>query len=149
MKKEAIIVDLDGTLCDARHRQHHMEGKKNWQAFYGSIPLDKPNLWCVLIIQGALACGLEVLFVSGRPREYEAATLDWLFKWNIHAAARNRLFMRPDGDFRRDSIVKTEIYKGFIEPHYEVLYCVDDRQQVVDAWRELGLTCLQCAKGDF
>ena len=27
----------------------------------------------------------------------------------------------------------------------DILFVVDDRQKVVDMWREEGLTCLQCA----
>jgi len=30
-----------------------------------------------------------------------------------------------------------------------VLCALDDRQQVVDMWRERGIRCLQVAKGDF
>lgn len=57
--------------------------------------------------------------------------------------------MRKTGDYRKDCIVKEEIYRKDIEPIYDILFCVDDRKQVVDAWRELGLTCLQCAEGNF
>ena len=28
-------------------------------------------------------------------------------------------------------------------------FVVEDRDQVVKMWRSLGLTCFQCAKGDF
>ena len=43
-----------------------------------------------------------------------------------------RSFMRADGDFRQDAIIKTEIYKNEIEPSFEILFCIDDRKQVVD-----------------
>ena len=34
--------------------------------------------------------------------------------------------------------------------HVDDIVCVfDDRQKVVDMWRELGLTCMQVDKGDF
>ena len=34
--------------------------------------------------------------------------------------------------------------------HNIALFCVaDDRQKVVDMWREIGLTCFQVAPGDF
>jgi hypothetical protein len=57
--------------------------------------------------------------------------------------------MRKYGDFRQDSIVKQEIYEQLIAPDYDILCVLDDRQQVVDMWREIGLTCLQVAPGDF
>jgi hypothetical protein len=30
-----------------------------------------------------------------------------------------------------------------------VVLCLDDRNSVVKLWRDLGLTCLQVAEGDF
>lgn len=146
MKEQAIIVDLDGTLCNTEHRQHFMQQKpKDWKSFYAGILRDKPNLWCQLLIEG-MRTQMRVLFVSGRPDDYAADTIDWLER---HGFENHSLYMRKAGDYRKDSVVKAEIYKENIEPHYNVIFCVDDRQQVVDAWRELGLTCLQCAKGDF
>ena len=32
---------------------------------------------------------------------------------------------------------------------YSASIVLDDRKQVVDMWRSLGLTCLQVADGDF
>lgn len=44
MKQKAIIVDLDGTLCNAEHRKHYVEAKKkDWKSFYNGIAQDKPN----------------------------------------------------------------------------------------------------------
>lgn len=148
MKSKAIIVDLDGTLCNTQHRQHYMEGKKkNWQAFYDGLVNDEPNEWCLSLINAMEASGHRILFVSGRPDSYKHKTVLWL-NTNTSTTAY-KLFMRREGDFRKDSIVKQEIYRELIEPSFDVVFCVDDRQQVVDAWREIGLTCLQCAKGDF
>lgn len=146
MKQKAIIVDLDGTLCDTRHRQHHMAAeKKNWMAFYEGISQDEPNQWCLELVR-AMAYRCEIVFVSGRPDTYREITEAWL---KPHLGLPQYLYMRREGDFRKDSVVKEEIYRRDIEPKHEILFCIDDRQQVVDAWRELGLVCLQCAKGDF
>jgi hypothetical protein len=57
--------------------------------------------------------------------------------------------MRATGDNRKDSIVKEEIYKNDILPEYYVEFVLDDRQQVVDALREMGLQVWQVARGDF
>lgn len=151
MKQKAIIVDLDGTLCNTAHRQHHMElEQKNWKAFYEALIYDEHHEWCVALISAMLASGHEIIFVSGRPEDYRQETEGWLHDHAISLATEpHPLFMRKTGDFRKDAIVKTEIYQSKIEPFYNVLFCVDDRQQVVDAWRELGLTCLQCAPGAF
>lgn len=55
----------------------------------------------------------------------------------------------PAGDMRKDSIVKRELFDAHIRDVYDVHYVLDDRQQVVDMWRGLGLAVFQVAPGDF
>jgi hypothetical protein len=57
--------------------------------------------------------------------------------------------MRQTDDNRKDSIIKEEIYDAHIRGKYNVLFVLDDRDQVVQMWRSLGLTVLQCNEGDF
>lgn len=149
MNKEKIIIcDLDGTLCNTAHRKHFMEqNPKDWSSFYAGIPNDPINRWCYELIGrvNAVQPYINIILVSGRPEKYRKNTEDWLHKYGIVAD----LFMRKDGDFRADAIVKKEIYEQHIKPFYDVLFCIDDRQRVVDMWREQGLVCLQCAWGNF
>lgn len=142
-KKHVIIVDLDGTLCNVEHRRHFID-KKDWTSFYEHLVDDEPNEWCRHLI--ARFDQNEVLFVSGRPDTYRKETLKWL---DDRGYGGIPVFMRKEGDYRQDAVVKEEIYREHIEPYYNILFCVDDRQQVVDMWRRIGLVCLQCDKGDF
>lgn len=160
MKKEAIIVDLDGTLCNCEHRRHFVTGpKKDWKSFYESMSEDPINAWCERIIRS-----FYTIFVTGRPEEYRELTMDWLRKYwlvpnvmmvNINGGGHTKkecpmpLLMRKNGDFRDDAIIKEEIYKAEIEPYYDIIFVLDDRKKVVDMWRGLGLTVLHCADGDF
>lgn len=57
--------------------------------------------------------------------------------------------MREDGDMTKDSTVKKNIYQNNISIRYSVELVLDDRQQVVNMWRDIGLTCYQVAFGDF
>lgn len=57
--------------------------------------------------------------------------------------------MRPEGDIRKDSIVKRELFEKYVRPYYNIEFVLDDRNQVVEMWRSLGLKCLQVAEGDF
>ena len=58
-------------------------------------------------------------------------------------------FMRPDGDYTPDEVLK----RGWLESRPKILervfLVIDDRQKVVDMWREMGLTCFQVAPGKF
>jgi FMN phosphatase YigB (HAD superfamily) len=149
MKQKAAIFDLDGTIANNDHRQHFIvnpEGTKNWDAFNRNFYYDKPNHWCVHLMIAMKMLEYKIIIVSGRSDEFFAGTDKWL---ETHGIPYDRLFMRKEKDYRPDFEIKGEIYKNEIEPHYEISFCVDDRKQVVDYWRSIGLTCLQCAEGNF
>ena len=60
------------------------------------------------------------------------------------------LYMRPADDYRKDDEVKYEMYKEHVDDKYFIHYVLDDRNQVVDMWRDkCNLTCFQVAPGDF
>lgn len=142
----AIIVDIDGTLANCDHRRHMVE-KKDWNGFYGAMYEDSVNHWCRTLMDAMFEYTVDaVLLVSGRPDNYRGTTEQWL---KDHKIGYEHLFMRRAHDSRKDSIVKREIYESQIKPKWNVLFVVDDRTQVVEMWRGLGLTVLQCAKGDF
>ena len=141
-----IVVDLDGTLCDiSKRREYVTQSPKDWKMFFKKMVDDIPNQWCLEIVNRFVK-DHQILLVTGRPREYEKATREWLATWNIQF---DQLFMREEGDFRVDHIIKQEIYDRHIRERGRVLFVLDDRQQVVDMWRRNGVVCLQCDDGNF
>jgi hypothetical protein len=90
--------------------------------------------------------GFHILVVSGRHDSCMGDTDKWL---NVNAIHHDRLLMRKTGDDRKDYIVKKEIYDEYIKGKYNVTFVLDDRDQVVQMWREQGLKTLQVAEGDF
>lgn len=160
-KPKAVICDLDGTLCDIRHRRHFVqgEGKKNWAAFFKGIPDDKVNQWCADILQGLYLQDYRIVYCSGRGEEDRQMTEDWLKAKKLDIfqgeyidrppAQKAELFMRPAQDSRKDSIVKEILLDFEILTRYTPVFILDDRKQVVDMWRSRGLTCLQCDPGEF
>ncbi len=147
MLPKAIICDLDGTLCNIYHRQHYIQSKrKNWKAFYEALGDDLVHEFCRDIVMMYQQRGDAIVLVTGRPEEYKAPTEEWL---SAHAVEYDVLLMRKTGDFRKDFIVKQELYEQYIKGKYEILFVLEDRAQVVKMWREQGLTCLQVAEGNF
>ena len=53
-----------------------------------------------------------------------------------------------DMRFMPDEILKKKMLDKFVDID-DVLFVVDDRNKVVDMWRDLGLTVFQPAPGDF
>lgn len=146
----AIIFDMDGTLADISHRMHLLDGKKDWDAFHGAMFDDTPveaiaELARLLAKAASAGLGIDaVLVVTARhddPR-YVQMTRDWL---ELHDIPCDRLYMRRDGDTRRDHIVKREILQQILDDGYEPVLAVDDRPEVVAMWREHGIMTLQCA----
>jgi predicted kinase len=147
LKTDAIICDLDGTLCNVDHRTIFVDGlHKNWKGFFEAIPGDTPNKWCVDILQKFIGPTMAIVYCSGRPDTYQKITEDWLKKYNLYIGPT---YMRNRSDNRPDNITKEIILDFEILTRYTPYFMLDDRQTVVNMWRKRGYTCLQCAPGDF
>ena len=139
MEKEdnVIIVDIDGTIALKGNRDPYD---------LTSVSQDKPNATIIeltKLLDDSTNC--QLVFVSGRNEVCRTETTEWLEKYGFRYPI---LFMRKSNDFRADEIVKKEIYETEIFPA-RVWFVLDDRNRTVKMWRELGLTCLQVANGDF
>lgn len=147
MKTPAIIVDLDGTLANIDERRKVLANNKDFNEFYESIPNDKLNYWCKEIID-LFKAKYKIILLTGREKNanVEKLTLSWLSNNNIYY---DHLFFRKEKDNRKDSLVKKEIFESEIKSKFDILFVVDDRLQVVEMWREEGITCLQCDWGNF
>tara|TARA_Y100000034_G_C6601507_1_gene261693 strand:- start:61 stop:522 length:462 start_codon:yes stop_codon:yes gene_type:complete len=152
--KKTVIFDLDGTLAliDKRRVLSTDDGKMNWGKFFDpkNIDLDQPNLPVIKMAQMLHSQGFEVIICSGRSDKTKDATIDWLKK---HDVPFDILHMRPTSrghhwHFMPDDVLKQHWLDHSINKS-NVFAVFDDRQQVVDMWRDNGLTVFQVAKGDF
>jgi phosphoglycolate phosphatase-like HAD superfamily hydrolase len=146
--KPLVLFDIDGTLADISHRRHHVMGEnKNWGAFFKHMGDDAPNQPVVDLYKALQVSGLyDLVIVSARPDNNRPVTEQWLV-WN--GIEFERLIMRPAGDYRPDTEIKKEILDLLRDEGKDIAFVVDDRDCVVDMWRKNGITCLQCAPGDF
>jgi predicted kinase len=133
---DAIIVDLDGTLAIIGDRSPYDVSR---------CDLDLPNL-PVLNTVLKWQTSTTILVLSGRTDNGREKTVTWLEKYGVNY---QHLYMRKTGDLRKDSVIKQEMYENFIRNKYNINFILDDRQQVVDMWRSLGLTVFQVAEGNF
>jgi predicted kinase len=145
---KCVIFDIDGTLANIEHRVHHVRGDhKDWRKFYAEISYDAPRPEVIRLINFYATEGDYVFICTGRPEETREATEKWLEENGVYHY--NELLMRPDGDYRKDSIVKKEMLDYIRNNGYDIEVVYDDRQQVVDMWRENDVTVFQVAPGDF
>jgi len=155
--KNVILCDLDGTLANIEHRLKYIKGpgKKDWDKFHTECVNDSPNCDVIQILEslvlgfrsGCMICGAverEVYILSGRNDVVRAETIEWLQK-HVHEDwdYDTRLVMRKANDRRPDTVVKLEMVRELGLTPDDVLCVLDDRQCVVDMWRENGYRCLQ------
>jgi phosphoglycolate phosphatase-like HAD superfamily hydrolase len=147
MKHRAVIFDVDGTLANIEHRRHWVQSKpKNWPAFNAAMKKDGIHQDVAYVFDIFKEAGHTMLIASGRGEEDREVTELWLFEAGL---VYEKLYMRPAKDYRPDNIIKMEILDQMRQDGYNPHFVFDDRNQVVDAWRQAGLRCFQVAPGNF
>lgn len=142
-----VIFDIDGTIADCEQRRQYVQSKPpNWKAFNAAIPFDPPMQRTIDTILDMHHADWRIILCSGRGSENREITIDWLRK---HRVPYDALYMRAVEDYRQDNIVKSELLDQILLDGYKPLMVFDDRQQVVDMWRDRGLIVHQVAPGDF
>ena len=145
-----VIFDLDGTLALIDKRRDLAtkdNGKFDWDVFFDpdNIDLDTPNQTVIDMANLLHSQGYSIYIFSGRSDVTEDATMDWLDKHNVNydllQMRPQGLLYKPDNDLKQDwlNVIKKD----------RVAMVFDDRNQVVDMWRDNGLTTFQVADGDF
>ena len=126
-KPDAIICDIDGTLA-------HMQDRSpfDWSRV-GDDTLDG-EVADYLTMQHKQ--GTSIILLSGRDGVCRPETEKWL---EDNAISYDKLYMREEGDCRKDTIVKEEMFDRAVRNNYNVLHVLDDRPVVCDMWRDLGL----------
>lgn len=145
---QTILFDIDGTLANLNGREKFIhQPRADWKSFNAHMDEDIPNVAITALYRALYESGkFEIILVSGRQERYRKLTETWL-TW--HELPFQRLIMRADKDMRHDWEVKQDILHQLQSEGKEILFTVDDRQSVVDMWRANGITCLQCARGNY
>ncbi len=140
----AVICDIDGTLAHMVDRGPHDYDRVEQDACDEVIA----DLLSTLVTKR----GYEVILVSGRPDTCKKQTEEWLKK---HGIEYHRLFMRDhtrvdnNGNMVSDTVIKREIFDRHIRNSFNIQFVLDDRDRVVEMWRQMGLKVFQVAPGDF
>jgi predicted kinase len=144
---KALWVDLDGTLAERVHdlapqpvRGPYDEARVGEDAVIEHI---------AEMVRMYHAAGYAIIIMSGRSTDCQFESEMWLRDNNI---PYDEIFMRRavEDKGRKDNIVKHDLFWNNVAPHYNVVFCLDDRQQVVDFTREvLNIPVLQVAPGLF
>lgn len=134
---DAVIFDMDGTLCDVTSIRHHIVGvqRKNFDKFH-SLAIDCPPIYWVAGL--AYIChhyGDAVLIVTARSTRYRNSTAFWLA---MHGIPSDAMYMRRDGDYRVDVEVKRDMLAR-IRQSWNVVHAYDDNPSIIELWESEGI----------
>lgn len=142
-KPLTVLADMDGTLCDVRSIrnlvEHASDGapprKRDFHAFH-SASIDCPAHRPVVdLLDEVRALGLSIVIVSAREARWAFLTAIWLRE---HGVAYDEMFLRDNGDYRRDDEVKADIARSVLRRYAPVL-AIDDRPDIIQVWHSFGI----------
>ena len=161
------ICDVDGTLMNVEKRVSFAKKHKkdtdrvmDWDIFLDPMVMlefDTPNRDVIGVVKALYKSDYEedvsnnnyfnqIIITSARNERHRDVTIKQLEFAGIKYSA---MYLRDDGDMRPDDIVKEELLGKIRSDGYNPTIAFDDRNQVVNKWRELGINCYQVRSGDF
>lgn len=132
-----VLFDIDGTLALMEDRSAY-----DWD----KVGEDKPNIPVVNQLRINREAGNTIIIFSGRDDICREDTEAWLHK---HDIKYDLLMMRKHKDNRKDSLIKREMLTHVEQNYGQIVGIFDDRNQVVDMYRSIGLPVFQVNYGDF
>lgn len=132
--EECIIVDVDGTLA-------HIDPSNPRSPYDAARAGDDLLDDAVSNIVGmAYGHGYRIVVLTGRHSGHLDITRSWL---DENGVDYDEIYCREEGDTRKDTVIKQELYEKHIKGRYNVKYVIDDRPSVCRMWRQLGMKVLQ------
>ena len=132
----AVIVDVDGTLCDVRDALHLLP---NLDRFHEATRTCPPTAHVIEWCEQQVAAGHQLVIVTARMYRHETLTREWLGEHLAHLPYIGPL-MRGDTDRRGDDEVKREILRIISDDYgLDVVAAIDDRPRVIRLWQSLGI----------
>ena len=102
--------DLDNTVFDAKHREHHLANTNKdvaWELFYREMVKD-PLMPGAAQLDSLLKNGADLAFLSARPERWRGDTLSSLSRsFRYFDPSLNEVILRPNGDYSPASAWKT------------------------------------------
>lgn len=164
-----VIFDIDGTLLDISHRLKHIKKTpKDWKAFRDPKEKvhDEPIMPIINIARALLFNHPRdrIIFASGRSEVERVDTVLSLSEWflldgwqqvtsegklgdAVETYPTSPFYMRKENDYRKDTIVKQEMYEQMLVDGYKPELVFDDRPSVIRMWRELGIKTVDVGMG--
>ena len=136
MIKQYIVMDLDGTLADNRHR---LAPGLSWDEANELLDNDGVYVGAKALLIRWQESGGKVIVLSSRSEAFRERTRKWLADKLIEPDV---LILRPNNNYLSDAVLKTHLldkhFEGRAEAQQAVAFILDDSEAVVTAFRNAG-----------
>lgn len=142
--KRVVICDVDNTIANVAWRESYIA--EGWDVYHALATNDKPFEDIVNLLKALDQASYYIIGVTSRPEKWRKLTMEWLIKYEI---PMHDLWMRPPDDFRGAHELKIDlINRNMKDPTSQISFVLEDREDVVSAFRALGITTLQVSAHD-
>ena len=145
-KRQAIVVDLDGTLFKDVYSKFIPDVITNdtWQNFhknvdfYKDVPVDE-NI--EKICRNFLSSGIKIIFLTAREEESMIKHNTRMAIFNLFSEHKNNyeIIMRPLGNKQTAPKMKLGMMNDYILPRYEVQLAIDDCHSNIEIFQSLNI----------
>jgi hypothetical protein len=137
------IYDLDGVIADLHDRIHYLQrSRPDYDAFNREGGHAPPIPAVIRLMRALMEDGIYTVIATAREDRWREMTVHWLRQHNV---PYHLLLMRKREDKRSSLAVKEEWLRAYLPE--DVLFIMEDRDNLVAEWRARGFTVLQPCKG--
>ena len=133
---KTIMVDIDNTIA-------LMSGRSPFD--WKRVGEDSVCESVAEVVKQMYDAEYNIVMMSGRDGVCRPETEKWLADNNI---PYDELYMRAEGDCRKDTIIKEELFWEHVADECNVLFTMDDRLGVCQMWHSLGLKLFRIGDPD-
>ena len=116
-----MLVDIDGVLSDAAHRQGFAK-RRDWRGFFSAAPEDPPIESLITMVR-LFAPELAVVLLTARPSWLSDATVTWLGE---HDVRWDLLVIREPDDHEPSHVYKRHEVTRIRDHGFEILVALED-----------------------
>ena len=128
---DVLVLDLDGTVADAQHREHYAD-EDDYDSFFDPdlVYQDEPIAKAQKSLPKILPKFDRLVFLTGRPSRLKNVTQEWLSEHFNLDTGDYKLYMRENEDVRPSKIVKKELIEEFLSPDDEAVFIDDETENL-------------------
>lgn len=144
-----FVLDMDGCISDDRARRHliddHAATPEEKYDAYHRASMDDPPIQGNIRLAKELSKTAMPVVITSRSEVAREETEKWLVN---HAPFRvDHVLMRPLGNHDPSIILKPALLQDWVaglgHTSVDITLCLDDREDVLAAWRDLGLRAIR------